>query len=598
MALFFKFVFWIELVLFLGSYLLIGGEVVYRAIRNIKRGQVFDENFLMFLATVGAFAIQEFSEAVAVMFFYQIGEFFQDMAVNHSRKSINALMDIRPDYANLKEGEFTRRVSPEEVQEGQVILIKPGEKVPLDGTVITGRSVLDTSALTGEFLPKEVDAGSDILAGFINKTGLLTVQVTRKYKQSAVSRILDRVENAAALKAPTENFITWFSRYYTPGVVAGAALLAFLPPFFISGAGFSEWINRALVFLVISCPCSLVISIPLSFFGGIGGASKKGILIKGSNFLEALYQVQTMVFDKTGTLTEGVFEVIEVRSFAEESKETVLEYASMAESYSSHPIAVSILKSYGRQPDQSNISDYREIPGNGIKAMIKGKEIWAGNARMMNEERIAIPESQETGTVVYIAADKKAIGLIRISDRIRKDAPQALRELRAAGVEKLVMLTGDKKAVGEEIGKELGFDQIYAELLPDQKVRILEELEKKQAPGTKLAFVGDGINDAAVLARADVGIAMGGLGSDAAIEAADIVLMTDEPSKILCAVKIAKRTRTIVWQNIIFALGIKAVVLILGAIGIATMWEAVFADVGVALLAILNAMRVYKNFNF
>jgi len=598
LALFFKFVFWIELVLFLGSYLLIGGEVVYRAIRNIKRGQVFDENFLMFLATVGAFAIQEFSEAVAVMFFYQIGEFFQDMAVNHSRKSINALMDIRPDYANLKEGEFTRRVSPEEVQEGQVILIKPGEKVPLDGTVITGRSVLDTSALTGEFLPKEVDAGSDILAGFINKTGLLTVQVTRKYKQSAVSRILDRVENAAALKAPTENFITWFSRYYTPGVVAGAALLAFLPPFFISGAGFSEWINRALVFLVISCPCSLVISIPLSFFGGIGGASKKGILIKGSNFLEALYQVQTMVFDKTGTLTEGVFEVIEVRSFAEESKETVLEYASMAESYSSHPIAVSILKSYGRQPDQSNISDYREIPGNGIKAMIKGKEIWAGNARMMNEERIAIPESQETGTVVYIAADKKAIGLIRISDRIRKDAPQALRELRAAGVEKLVMLTGDKKAVGEEIGKELGFDQIYAELLPDQKVRILEELEKKQAPGTKLAFVGDGINDAAVLARADVGIAMGGLGSDAAIEAADIVLMTDEPSKILCAVKIAKRTRTIVWQNIIFALGIKAVVLILGAIGIATMWEAVFADVGVALLAILNAMRVYKNFNF
>ncbi|NLI91425.1 MAG: cadmium-translocating P-type ATPase [Peptococcaceae bacterium] len=585
---------WTELAFFLISYFLIGGEVIYKALRNIRTGQVFDENFLMFIATVGAFAIREFPEAVAVMLFYQVGEFFQDMAVERSRKSISDLMDIRPDYANFLEGALARKVSPEDVQVGQNILIKPGEKIPLDGTVITGKSVLDTSALTGEFLPREVGAGSDVLAGYINKTGLLTVRVSKRYDQSTVSKILDLVENASAHKAATENFITKFARYYTPGVVLGAVLLAVLPPIFVSGQGFSEWLNRALVFLVVSCPCALVISIPLSFFGGIGGASRSGILIKGSNYLEALYKVKTMVFDKTGTLTEGVFEVTKVCSLTGESEEKILEYAALVESFSNHPIAVSIQKSFGKEIDQSSITQYQEVSGCGVKALIHGKEVRAGNSRMMEGEGITFPESQEIGTVVYISVDRQATGLILISDRIRSDAQKALRELREAGIKKIVMLTGDKKAVGEEIGNQLGFDEIYAELLPNQKVRILEQLEKDKSPGTKIAFIGDGINDAPVLARADVGIAMGGLGSDAAIEAADIVLMTDEPSKISSTVKIAKKTRSIVWQNIFLALGIKAVVLLLGAIGIATMWEAVFADVGVALLAILNAMRVLK----
>lgn len=585
---------WLEFTLFFISYLLIGREVVFKALRNIARGQIFDENFLMFIATVGAFAIREFPEAVAVMMFYQIGEFFQERAVNSSRRSISALMDIRPDYANLKEGDKDRKVSPEEIQAGQIIIIKPGEKVPLDGIVLEGRSVLDTSALTGEFVPREVEVGSTILAGFINRSGLLTVKVTKGYGQSTVARILDLVENASSKKAPTENFITKFARYYTPAVVLGAAMLAILPPIFLPGATFAEWIHRALVFLVVSCPCALVISIPLSFFGGIGGASRSGILIKGSNYLEALNSVRTVVFDKTGTLTEGVFEVTRVCSRGEMTKDELLEKAALVESYSSHPIATSIIRSYGRGVDKSQIREYQEIPGHGVKAIVNGKNIIAGSSRLMEEENVLFEQVQETGTIVYIAIDSLYAGYIVIADRVRLDTPLALQGLRKAGVQKIVMLTGDNKEVGERIGQELGFDEVYAELLPDQKVLILEELEKQKESGTKLAFIGDGINDAPVLARADIGIAMGGLGSDAAIEAADIVLMTDEPSKILGAVKIAQRTRKIVWQNIIFALGIKAGVLLMGALGVATMWEAVFADVGVALIAILNAMRVLK----
>lgn len=586
--------FWPELILFLASYLLIGGEVVFKALRNVIRGQIFDENFLMFIATVGAFAIKEFPEAVAVMLFYQIGEFFQDLAVNHSRRSISSLMDIRPDYANLKEGDLERRVSPEEIEVGQVIIIKPGEKVPLDGTVIEGRSVLDTSALTGEFVPREAEAGSTVLAGFINKSGLLTVEVTKGFEQSTVVRILDLVENASSQKAPTENFITKFARYYTPAVVLGAAMLAVLPPLFLPAATFAEWVNRALVFLVVSCPCALVISIPLSFFGGIGGASRSGILIKGSNYLEALNSVRTLVFDKTGTLTEGVFEVSGVYPKGEMTKEELLENAALAESYSSHPIAASILKSYGRKPGDREIREYQEIPGHGVKAIVNGKNIMAGSSRLLEEENIPFEKAEETGTVVYVAVNRQYAGYIAIADRVRPGTFQALQGLRRAGVKKIVMLTGDKKEVGARIGRDLGFDEVYAELLPDQKVHILEKLEEQKEPRTKLAFIGDGINDAPVLARADIGIAMGGLGSDAAIEAADIVLMTDEPAKILSAVGIAQRTRTIVWQNIIFALGIKAAVLLMGAAGIATMWEAVFADVGVALIAILNAMRVLR----
>jgi len=466
--------------------------------------------------------------------------------------------------------------------------------VPLDGTVITGKSVLDTSALTGEFVPREVMEGSNILAGCINQTGVLTVAVTKEYAESTVSRILDLVENASSQKARTENFITKFARYYTPAVVLGAALLAFLPPLLLPGANVSQWVNRALVFLVVSCPCALVISIPLSFFGGIGSASRNGILIKGGNYLEALNQVKTMVFDKTGTLTEGVFEVAAVYPIEGESEEEVLKIAALVESYSSHPIATSILRSYGKTLDQSKIHGVEEISGYGVKAWIGEKEIIAGNAKMMDKENISFIKMQQTGTAVYVAVNRKVMGTILITDRVRKDTAEALQGLRSLGIRKMVMLTGDMKAVGEEIGKELGFDHIYTELLPDQKVKILEKLEKEKDPRTRLAFIGDGINDAPVLARADIGIAMGGLGSDAAIEAADIVLMTDEPSKIVHAIKIARRTRNVVWQNIIFALGIKAAVLLLGAIGVASMWEAVFADVGVALIAILNAMRILK----
>lgn len=586
--------FWAEFSIFLVSYVLVGGEVVLKAVRNISRGQVFDENFLMTVATIGAFAIKEFPEGVAVMLFYQVGELFQNMAVNRSRKSISALMDIRPDYANLKVGEDIKRVSPEEISVGDIIVIKPGEKVPLDGKVIEGMSMLDTSAITGESVPREVEPGNEILSGTINKNGLLTVEVTKEFGDSTVSKILDLVQNANSRKAPTEQFITKFSRYYTPVVVFVALAMAVVPPLVVSGATFSDWIYRALVFLVVSCPCALVISIPLGFFGGIGGAAKSGILVKGSNYLEALNNVDTIVFDKTGTLTKGVFKVTKISTQGHESEENLLEYAAFAESYSNHPIAISILKAYGKEINKSEIENYDEISGHGIKVSVKGKRILAGNKKLMAKENITYDEVDEIGTVVHVAIDGKYAGYIVISDEIKDDAKKATKELKAIGVRKLVMLTGDNKLVGEAIGHQLGLDEVHAELLPDQKVEKLELLEKQKKTKGKLLFVGDGINDAPVLARADVGVAMGGLGSDAAIEAADIVIMTDEPSKLVNAIKIAKRTRSIVWQNIVFALGVKAIVLVLGAGGIATIWEAVFADVGVTLIAVINAMRVMK----
>lgn len=581
-----------EFGLYFVSYLLVGGEVLLKSGRNILRGQVFDENFLMSVATIGAFAIGEFPEGVAVMLFYQIGEFFQGLAVNRSRKSIAELMDIRPDYANLKVGNDVKKVSPEEVAVGDYIIVKPGEKVPLDGVVIEGKSMLDTSALTGESVPREVEAGSSVLGGFINKNGLLTVEVRKEFGESTVSKILELVENASSKKAPTENFITKFARYYTPGVVFAALALAVIPPLVIEGATFSEWIYRALVFLVISCPCALVVSIPLGFFGGIGGASKNGVLVKGGNYLEALNNVDTVVFDKTGTLTKGVFKVTEINTEKNVSKEELLEYAAHAESYSNHPIAVSILKAYGKEINKEEVENYDEISGHGIKVKVKDKEILAGNIKLMDKEKIAYEPIEAAGTVVYVAIDGSFAGSIIISDEIKEDSQNAIRELKAIGVKKTVMLTGDNKQVGIKVANQLGLDEVHAELLPDQKVEKVELLDRQKSPKGKLVFVGDGINDAPVLARADIGVAMGGLGSDAAIEAADVVLMTDEPMKLVSAIKIAKRTKRIVWQNIIFAFGVKGIVLLLGAGGLATMWEAVFADVGVALIAVFNAMRV------
>lgn len=593
-ALLLKLPYWIEFGMYLISYVLVGGEVVLKAVRNILRGQVFDENFLMSVATIGAFAIKEFPEGVAVMLFYQVGEFFQEIAVNRSRKSIAALMDIRPDFANLKVGNDVKRVSPDEVSIGDIIIVKPGEKVPLDGKVIEGKSLLDTSALTGESVPREVEAGNEVLSGSINKNGLLAVEITKEFGESTVAKILDLVQNAASKKAPTENFITKFARYYTPVVVFAALALAIIPPLVVPGATFSDWINRALVFLVVSCPCALVISIPLGFFGGIGGASKNGILVKGSNYLEALNNVDTVVFDKTGTLTKGVFKVTQIKPHENISSIELLQYAALAESYSNHPIAISILKEYGKDIDKNEIEDYDEISGHGIKVQVKGKTILAGNAKLMVKDKVPYDNVDAAGTIVHIAIDGKYAGYIVISDEIKEDSVGALKALKNIGVRKLAMLTGDSIAVGEKIAKQLDLDEVHAELLPDQKVEKLEILDKQKSPKGKLIFVGDGINDAPVLARADIGVAMGGLGSDAAIEAADVVLMTDEPSKLASAIKIAKRTHKIVWQNIVLALGVKAVVLVLGAGGIATLWEAVFADVGVALVAVFNAMRIMK----
>ncbi|WHH58157.1 heavy metal translocating P-type ATPase [Petroclostridium sp. X23] len=594
-AIIFSFSFWTEFVLYFASYVLVGGEVVLKAAKNIIRGQIFDENFLMCIATVGAFAIKEFPEGVAVMLFYQIGEFFQDVAVNRSRKSIKALMDIRPDFANLRDGNDIKKVSPDEVKIGDLIVVKPGEKVPLDGKVIEGNSMLDTSALTGESVPREVEAGSEVLSGFINKNGLLTIEVTKVFSESTVSRILDLVQNASSKKAPTENFITKFARYYTPVVVFVALALAVVPPLIVPGATFSDWVYRALIFLVVSCPCALVVSIPLGFFGGIGGASKNGILIKGGNYLEALNDVETVIFDKTGTLTEGVFKVTLIKPKKESiTEKTLLEYAAFAESYSNHPIAVSILKAYGKEINKTEVEEYEEISGHGIKVFVRGKRVLVGNNKMMDMEGIVYDHVEEVGTVLHIAVDKNYAGYIVISDKIKEDASKALNGLRSMGVKKLVMLTGDSKSAGIKIAEQLGLDEVHAELLPQHKVERLEMLAQEKSSRGKLVFVGDGINDAPVLARADIGVAMGGLGSDAAIEAADVILMTDEPSKLVSAIKIAKRTRMIVWQNILFAFGVKAIVLLLGAGGLATMWEAVFADVGVALLAVLNAMRVMR----
>ncbi|MGG0720938.1 heavy metal translocating P-type ATPase [Bacillus mycoides] len=584
----------ITIPLFVLAYLLIGGDIVWRAVRNITRGQVFDENFLMAIATLGAFAIQQYPEAVAVMLFYQVGELFQSIAVNRSRKSITSLMDIRPDYANVKVGNETKQVSPEDVQIGEYIIVKPGEKVPLDGKVIEGTSMMDTSALTGESVPREVEVGNDVLSGFVNQNGVLTVEVTKEFGESTVSKILDLVQNASSKKAPTENFITKFARYYTPVVVITAAIMAFIPPLILEGATFSDWIYRALVFLVISCPCALVVSIPLGFFGGIGGASKSGILVKGSNYLEALNDVKYIVFDKTGTLTKGVFKVTKMDPNEGTTAEELLEYAAFAEVYSNHPIAQSIRKAYGKSIDENAIEDYSEISGHGTVVKVQGKEIFAGNAKLMKKENITFKQPETVGTLVHVAVDGKYAGYIVISDEVKEDSKQAIQKLKELGIKKTVMLTGDAKSVGAAVGKELGLDEVHAELLPHQKVEEIEKIDAAKRGKEKIAFVGDGINDTPVLARADVGIAMGGLGSDAAIEAADIVIMTDEPSKIVTAVKIAKRTRSIVWQNIIFALGVKGLVLLLGAFGIATMWEAVFSDVGVTLLAVLNAMRVLR----
>ena len=584
--------------LFLLSYVIVGGGVLLRAGKNILRGQVFDENFLMGIATLGAFAIGEYGEAVAVMLFYRVGEYFQDMAVDRSRKSIGELMDIRPDFAHLKTEKGLQKVDPEEVQIGDIIMVKPGERVPLDGKVLEGMSAVDTSALTGESLPREVDAGSSVLSGFINKNGVLTIEVLKEFENSTVSKILDLVENASSRKAPTENFITKFARYYTPFVVITAALLAIIPPLVISGAVFSDWFYRSLVFLVISCPCALVISIPLGFFGGIGGASKIGILIKGSNYLEALNNVETVIFDKTGTLTEGVFKVRKIVPEKSSTKEELLEYAAYAEGYSNHPIGISIVEAYNREVHTDNLSNYEEIPGHGIKVVYKGKEVLAGNSKLMDRESIEYSAKDTLGTIIYIGVNQRYIGHIEIADEVKKDGKKAIRALKELGVKNTVMLTGDSKSVGEAIGRELGIDKVYAELLPDQKVEKLEEIEGARTTKGKVLFVGDGINDAPVLARADVGVAMGGLGSDAAIEAADVVIMNDEPSKIATAIGIGRRTRKIVWQNIILALGVKLIFLTLGAMGIATLWEAVFADVGVALLAILNAMRVMQVKNY
>lgn len=584
----------VELLLYLASYVLVGGEVILGALRNIRRGQVFDENFLMSIATIGAFAIGEYPEGVAVMLFYQIGELFQDLAVNRSRKSISALMDIRPDFANLKVNDDIKKVEPEEVKIGDIIIVKPGEKVPLDGRIIEGNSMVDTAALTGESVPREVGVGDNILSGVINKNGLLTIEVEKEFGDSTVAKILDLVQNASSKKAPTENFITKFARYYTPAVVFSALALAIIPPLVIDGAIFSDWIYRALAFLVVSCPCALVVSIPLGFFGGIGGASKNGILVKGGNYLEALNDVEMVVFDKTGTLTKGIFKVTEIKPEKNVSEDELIEYAAFAENYSNHPIATSILRAYGREIATDKVKNHEEISGHGVKVVIEGQEVLVGNYKLMNKENISYNEVETIGTVVHVAVDKKYAGYIVISDEVKNDSAKAIKALKAIGIKKTVMLTGDNKTVGSKIAKELGLDEVYAELLPDQKVEKLELLYKEKSAKGKIIFVGDGINDAPVLARADIGIAMGGVGSDAAIEAADVVIMTDEPSKIASAIKIAKKTRNIVMQNIVFALGVKLIILALVAFGMGTMWEAVFGDVGVALIAVLNAMRAMK----
>lgn len=581
---------WLQIALFIISYIIVGGDVVKRAVKNIFKGQVFDENFLMSIATIGAFFIGEYPEGVAVMLFYQVGELFQSYAVGKTRKSIASLMDIRPDYANVKKGDELVKVDPDEVQIGDIIVIKAGEKIPLDGKVIEGSSMIDTSALTGESIPRVVEVGSDILSGCININGVITAEVTKEFGESTVSKILDLVENASSKKSNSEQFITKFARYYTPVVVIIAVFLAIIPPLVIDGATFSDWIYRALAFLVVSCPCALVISIPLSFFGGIGGASKKGVLVKGSNYLEALAETEIVVFDKTGTLTKGVFNVQEIHPEGV-SKEELLELTAHAESYSNHPISLSLKRAYSKEIDNGRISDVEEISGHGVIATVDGKKVMAGNIKLMKMMDIPYFNGELIGTIVRVAVNNKYIGYIVIADEVKEDSAQAIKELKAANIKQTVMLTGDNKSIGSKVAKELGLDKVYAELLPADKVEKLEELFSQKSKKGKLAFVGDGINDAPVLARADIGIAMGGLGSDAAIEAADVVIMTDEPSKIATTMKISKKTLKIAHQNIVFAIGIKIIVLILSAFGITTMWAAIFADVGVTIIAVLNAFR-------
>ncbi len=583
---------WAELGVYLVCYAVIGWDIVWKAITNILHGQVFDENFLMTIATIGALILGEHSEGVAVMLFYQVGEWFQSYAVSKSRRSITSLMDIRPDYANIEKDGKLIQVDPEDVKIGDTIIVKPGERVPLDGKIIKGSSTLDTSALTGESMPREVEAGMEVISGCINQTGILTIQTTKEFGESTVAKILDLVENASDKKGRMENFITRFARYYTPVVVFAALALAVLPPL-VTGQAFSIWIYRALTFLVISCPCALVISIPLSFFGGIGGASKIGVLVKGSNYLEALAYTETVVFDKTGTLTKGSFAVTEIQANGMTDEE-LLELAAYAEDYSNHPISLSIQKAYGKKIDNSRITDVQEIAGHGVQAVIDGMTVLAGNAKLMEREHIPYTASNAIGTVVYVAFDGRYAGCIVIADEIKADAPAAIKTLKAAGIRQTVMLTGDADAVGQDVARRLGLDRAYTELLPADKVDRVEELLAQKSDKGMLAFVGDGINDAPVLARADVGIAMGALGSDAAIEAADVVLMTDEPSKIAAIMQIARKTIRISNENIVFALGVKFLVLILGAVGRANMWAAVFADVGVSVIAILNAIRAMR----
>lgn len=581
---------WINKVIYIISYAIIGLEIVWKAIKNIIKGKVFDEHFLMTIATIGAFAIGEFPEAVAVMLFYQIGELFQSYAVNKSRKSIANLMDIRPDFANLKRNNQIIKVNPEEVKIGESIIVKPGEKIPLDGGIIEGSSMIDTSALTGESIPRQVKINDEVLSGCINQNGLLTIKVTKEFEESTVSKILDLVENASNKKSKSENFISKFAKYYTPIVVITALILAFIPPFILEMGTFTDWLYRALTFLVVSCPCALVMSIPLGFFGGIGGASKIGVLIKGSNYLEALSKTEIVVFDKTGTLTQGVFEVQKIETI-ETSKEELLKLTAHAESYSNHPIAISVKKAYGKEINNNIIEKIEEISGMGITAKIDGKDILVGNDKLMKEKEINYTKCNEIGTILYVAIQNKYAGYIVISDKIKQDSKKTIEELKKNNIKKTIMLTGDKKEVGEIVAKQLGIDAVYTELLPNEKVEKMEKLLQEKTTTGKLAFVGDGINDAPVLALSDIGIAMGGLGTDAAIEASDIVIMTDEPLKIVDAIKISKKTMRIVRQNIVFAISIKVAVLILSAFGLSTMWEAVFADVGVSVIAILNSLR-------
>ncbi len=583
----------LSVVLFALSYVLVGGEVVLTAIKNILRGEVFDENFLMTVATLGAFFVGEFPEGVAVMLFYQIGEVFQSYAVNRSRKSITSLMNIRADYANILKNGKEEKVNPETVNIDDVIIIKPGERVPLDGTVLDGTSFVDTSALTGESVPREISIGEDILAGFINTNGVLKVKVTKNFKESTVSRILELVENASNKKAPTEKFITKFARIYTPIVVFSALALAIIPPLVIKDASFYDWIYRALIFLVVSCPCALVVSIPLGLFAGIGGASRKGILVKGGNYLEALKDVNTVVFDKTGTLTKGVFKVTEVNNI-DIPKEELIKVAAISESLSNHPIAQSIIKEYGKEIDSNELSDYEEISGHGIKVTINNSQVLIGNYKLMEKFEIKYNNINSIGTIVHVAINNEYKGNIVISDEIKESSKSAIAGLKSIGVSQTVMLTGDNKSVGEKVASLVGVDKVFAELLPGDKVDKVEELIENNSTEGKVIFVGDGINDAPVLARADIGVAMGGIGSDAAIEAADVVLMKDDPEALVTAIKVARKTNKVLWQNILFSLGVKVLVLLLGAFGIANMWEAVFADVGVTVIAVINSTRCLK----